>query len=149
MNAYLDALPPVFSEVRSDAMGDGKFRAPRSGRMHRGVDLLVQPSEQVRAPADGVVVRLGRCYPTEPYFGLVEIECGPLVHRVLYVEPSVEAGDEVRLGDTIGVAQDVRERHGERMDPHIHWECRLTDVLLDTGERNHHQVWINPLTLKL
>jgi len=143
----LSAFPPVGGGVRNDVCGSGYFGAPRTGRHHKGVDLEVNPGELVVAPADGTVLRLGKCYTNKPHFDLVEIECGPAVHRILYVEPSVKAGDELEAGDPIGVAQDVRDRHGANMVPHVHWEVMLTDVLLDTGERNHHRVWFNPRLL--
>ncbi|MCD4749334.1 MAG: M23 family metallopeptidase [Thermoanaerobaculales bacterium] len=154
MSARLFAFRPVDGALRSDALGDGAFFAPRGTllvsrrkKFHRGVDLLVTPGEHVRAPADGVVVRRGTVYVTGVSFGLVEVACGSVIHRVLYIDPTVAAGDTVRTGSTIGLAQDLRLRYGPRIKPHIHWETMLTGVLLDKGKKNHHKVWVNPLTL--
>ena len=125
-------------EIRSDGAGDGAFGASRvsgSGRYgHRGVDTMVVPGTSVRAPVSGRVARLGYCYAGEPY-RLVIIGVSDWEVRVLYALcPEDLVGRMVRIGQHIGIAQDVSQRNSYAamgMLPHLHTEIRHAGELVD------------------
>ena len=88
--------------IRTDAKGDGRFDARRSGsRRHRGVDLAAKLHSPVRAIRSGTVIQVGE------HRGLgrfVEIEHRNRV-RSLYAhlhESRVALGERVEQGAVIG-----------------------------------------------
>jgi len=144
-----EPLPPMQSPVpnpttRTDSAGDGNPRAPRrrsgtgpDGRPtthtdeHMGVDIDVTPGETVASPVEGVVVDFPDPYRRNPERSdkmqgvTIRTKDGDEV-TIFYVEPpaSLKKGAKVQPGDPIGRAQDVRDVHGPKMDPHIHVEVK-------------------------
>jgi len=93
---------------------------------------LYPGGEGALSPVAGEVIetRSVRC-PPKPYAAdedhLILVDCGEVVARLLHVDPSVEAGDRVRVGDPLGGL--VRSGFfGQWVDNHIH-----------LGFRNHDQ----------
>ena len=147
----LKMFPPTFRGERgADAMGDGRFGASRGSRMHTGRDYKCEPGIGVISPCDGVVGRLGVCYgnkklDNEPTFRLIEIQNESAVIRVLYLRPCVDVGDVVAIGDPIGHAQDLRERYGPTITPHVHVDVRLIHgALCGRGEPLDDVLWLDP-----
>jgi murein DD-endopeptidase MepM/ murein hydrolase activator NlpD len=144
----LRLAPPTGGAVReADAWGSGHFRAPRGERRHKGIDFLAAVGDPVTSPVDGHVRRIGWCYGDDPHYRLVEIETDGAHVRILYVEPSVEAGSAVNRGDLIGHAQDISARYDQGMQNHVHLEMRLTTALLGRGRAPTERVWIDPRLL--
>lgn len=116
--------------IRRDPAGDGRFGAPRRNSAgayeHRGLDTRTTPGDTARAPIAGTLVRTGVCYADDPTYRLVVIVAGTWQCKVLYVLPlDALVGCEVRLGQIVGLAQDVTERKDYRaqgMRPHLHTE---------------------------
>lgn len=137
---------PVQHGIREiDDFGSGRFGASRGSRLHKGIDYLATFGERVGSPCNGVVRRIGRCYSNTAEYKLVEIDTAGAIVRVLYVNPEVRPRDEVRIGDTIGYAQDISKRYGRGMDNHVHLEVRLTNgVLVGKGRAPSEHIWIDP-----
>ena len=116
--------------IRADAAGNGKFQAPRGGRIHRGVDLACSPDIPVQCVVAGLVTKLGYPYEEDLIYRYVEItDRDGLRHRYMYVSPSVSEGDQVEAGSVIGLAQNVAKKHNSGLEPeyqlmipHIHYE---------------------------
>ena len=137
---------PLRHGVREiDDFGSGRFGASRGNRLHKGIDYLATFGERVGSPCNGVVRRIGRCYGDTPEYKLVEIDTAGAIVRVLYVNPQVRPRDVVKIGDTIGYAQDISKRYGRGMDNHVHLEVRLTNgVLVGKGRAPSEYIWIDP-----
>jgi hypothetical protein len=113
--------------------------------MHAGRDYIVKPRGTVRSPVNGTVGRIGQCYADDPVYQLVEIQHELAIIRVLYVEPTVSPGDEVFIGDTIGLAQDITKRYSPAMTNHVHMDVRMVrGVLVGRGEYPDDVVWLDP-----
>jgi len=123
---------PVEHIVRGiDAYGSGDFGASRDAgrRVHRGVDLVAEPGEVVRAPISGAVERIGVAYKGERELQFVEItdlSAGNKA-RVFYVSPSIMVGSKVKSGDILGTAQDLTKRYPNGMTNHVHLEFQMRD----------------------
>ncbi len=85
---------------------------------------LYPGTDAALSPVSGTVrsTRTVRC-PGKPYAAprdhLILIDCGDHVARVLHVDPGVEAGDDVSIGDRLGTL--VRSGFfGRWVDNHIH-----------------------------
>lgn len=111
--------------IRNDTMGLGHFGAPRRNRTHQGLDLVVEPGQPVRSPIAGRFIRTGRPYPDGP-FRLVVVQGEGWDVRLMYVDPdpALVPGAPVKRGQVLGTAQDVRQRYGQAMKPHVHIEVR-------------------------
>ena len=115
-----------------DDWGAGHFKAPRGKRTHKGIDYACYPDTVILSPVGGVVTKLGYPYGDDLSFRYVEItDDQGLKHRLFYVEPGCEPGDEIESGDIIGTAQDIAGRYSKPdkyMKNHIHYE------ILEDGE---------------
>jgi hypothetical protein len=62
----------------------------------------------------------------EPVYRYVQVTTPDrLTTRHLYVEPTVNVGDEVDAGSSVlGTAQDLSKRYDDRMTNHVHVEVR-------------------------
>lgn len=85
---------------------------------------LYPDSDDAVSPVSGEVIatRTVRC-PTQPYAvsedSLILVDCGDYVARVLHVDPTVESGDFVEIGESLGPL--VRSGFfGRWVDNHIH-----------------------------
>ncbi|MBI5120991.1 MAG: M23 family metallopeptidase [Rhodospirillales bacterium] len=96
---------------------------------HTGVDIAVEPGGAVSSPAEGTVERNNiDPYGDRTFKGvLIRTDDGHEV-RVLYVDPSVKAGDRVKAGSPIGTAQDLSKKHKPRgrdkMTNHVHVDVK-------------------------
>ena len=109
-----------------DRHGAGHYGAPRSGRKHQGIDIVVHKNEAVTAYEDGEVTKFGFPYnPADPKKGhlrYIEVTVDNSdKHRYFYVEPLVLVGDTVERGDIIGYAQGLSDVY-PGITQHYHWE---------------------------
>ncbi|MGR4864567.1 M23 family metallopeptidase [Caulobacter sp. LARHSG274] len=125
-----------------DEFGDGNFGARRDGgsRDHEGVDYVATAGQDVRAPISGYVTKIGYAYSGSSDLKFVEITNPALgyVARAFYVTPSVEVGQSVRLGQTIGADQSL-QGHYPGITDHVHLE-----VMQPGGERVNAAALIVP-----
>ncbi|MBF0167704.1 MAG: M23 family metallopeptidase [Alphaproteobacteria bacterium] len=114
--------------------GCGHYEADRDGgRKHKGVDIAVEPGQDVHSPVTGTV----EGPPFDPYgssndmskrgkYKAVSIrtEDGHLV-RVMYIDPDVKSGQKVEAAKTrIGTSQDLSKIYppvgNTKMTNHVH-----------------------------
>lgn len=109
-----------------DAYGYGAFGASRDGgsRPHEGVDYMVDAGQDVVAPVSGFVTKIGFAYADDAHLKFVEITNPAIgyVARVFYVDPTVEVGDTLRLGEVIGRAHGLEAKYPGGMTDHVHLE---------------------------
>lgn len=115
----------------TDDWGDGSFGASRGSRKHKGIDYKADPGDEILAPCDGKVTKLGYPYAPKPgdkiTYRYVEItDHQGYRHRVFYIEPAVNMARQVNKGVMIGTAQDISGKyHRDDRNPminHVHYE---------------------------
>lgn len=125
-----------------DDFGEGQFGARRDGgsRDHEGVDYTAQAGQDVRAPISGYVTKIGYAYAGSTDLKFVEITNPALgyVARAFYVNPDVEVGQTVRLGQAIGRVESL-QGHYPGITDHVHLE-----VMEPGGERVNAAALIVP-----
>jgi murein DD-endopeptidase MepM/ murein hydrolase activator NlpD len=130
-----DFANPTGREPRThDAYGYGRFGASRDGgvRHHEGVDFKAIAGQTVVAPLSGYVTKIGFAYPGDTVLKFVEIT-NPALHyaaRVFYVNPKVEVGDSVAVGQPIGTSHTLQKKYPGGMTDHVHLE-----LMDDDGDR--------------
>jgi len=113
-----------------DVVGAGHYGAPRGNRLHKGVDLITMPGELVKSFTLGEVTKIG--YPYDPsdekrgHLRYVEVSFDGTRFRYFYVQPLVEVGDQVLVGQSIGLSQNLTEVY-PGITPHFHFEVRNSD----------------------
>jgi murein DD-endopeptidase MepM/ murein hydrolase activator NlpD len=128
------ANPTGQATRKTDAYGCGDFGASRDGgvRKHEGVDFMADAGQSLVAPISGYVTKIGFAYPGDSSLKFVEIT-NPALHyaaRVFYIDPQVEVGQAVHLGQSIGVHHTLERKYPGGMTDHVHLE------IIDThGER--------------
>jgi len=120
--------------LRNDTMGSGFFLAPRKGRPHFGCDFKCTPNQHVYAPINGEITRQFLVYGDSTHFRGIEIQGWVEIYqkhikalaRLMYVDLChFMLNQEVKAGDKIAYAQNIRERYGATMLPHVHCEIYL------------------------
>lgn len=110
----------------SDAYGYGVFGAPRDGgtRPHLGVDFKATAGQPVKAPISGFVTKIGFAYSGDATLKFVEVTNPALRYqaRVFYVDPTVEVGEAVHLGQPVGTSHTLRDKYPGGMTDHVHLE---------------------------
>lgn len=133
-----DGAPDFFNPTGGvprghDEFGDGQFGARRDGgsRDHEGVDYVAKAGQDIAAPISGYVTKIGYAYAGSTDLKFVEISNPALgyIARAFYVNPGVEVGQTVRLGETIGRDQSL-QKHYPGITNHVHLE-----VMEPGGER--------------
>lgn len=122
-----DFANPTGHEARGhDAYGRGDFGARRDGgtRRHEGVDFIAKAGQAVAAPISGYISKIGYAYAGDSRLKFVEVTNPALNYaaRVFYVKPSVQIGDAVAVGDTIGRAHSLQKKYPGGMTDHVHLE---------------------------
>lgn len=113
-----------------DAFGSGAYGSPREGgkRKHNGIDFLSNPGDELCSHIQGKVTKLGYPYADTKEFRYVEITNSVgFAHRFFYVEPSVKVGEEILIGEKIGVSQNLGTRY-KGIPNHFHYEvCKYVN----------------------
>ena len=116
-------------KIRSDSQGDGHYLAKRGNRLHRGVDYIVKPFEEVYAPFDCKVIRIARPYSGDTYYKGLVIQSDNIALKIFYISPVLNLiGKKVKAGTVIAYAQDISKKYSEKMTPHIHVEVMDMNV---------------------
>jgi murein DD-endopeptidase MepM/ murein hydrolase activator NlpD len=127
-NSVIEGTPELQPVPGSILSGFGYRIGPFTGKeeFHQGVDIPAPIGTKIRAPADGVVIFVGRM---GGYGKLIVIDHGnsyKTVYGHLH-EFDVEVGDRVRKGDYIGEVGNT----GRSTGSHLHYEVRLNDVAVN------------------
>ena len=91
--------------------------------MHEGLDIAARMSSEVIAPADGIVIRVGRSFGLGV---LLEIDHGyGVVTRYGHNSKNlVKVGDHVKRGQVISYVGNT----GRSTGPHVHYEVLLNSI---------------------
>lgn len=126
-------------ERGKDSWGNGMFGAPRGTRLHMGVDFAAWPESILLSPVKGKVTKHGYPYGDDLSYRYIQIvDRNGWRHRFFYVEPLADLGTSVKVGDEIGIVQDITHRYRipKGMVPHIHYEIIDVDGLyIDPSRR--------------
>jgi murein DD-endopeptidase MepM/ murein hydrolase activator NlpD len=122
-----DFANPTGQDTRGhDAYGYGEFGASRDGgsRRHQGVDFMAEAGQTVVAPISGYVTKIGHAYAGDENLKYVEIANPALRYeaRVFYVNPSVDVGQAVHVGEPVGVMHSLQAKYPGGMTDHVHLE---------------------------
>ncbi|CAN7264158.1 M23 family metallopeptidase [Phenylobacterium sp. LjRoot219] len=122
-----DFANPTGKDTRKeDAYGHGEFGASRDGgsRRHEGVDFIADAGQSVAAPISGYVSKLGFAYADDANLKFVEITNPALRYtaRIFYVDPEVEVGQAVQVGQRIGAHHTLERKYPGGMTDHVHLE---------------------------
>lgn len=114
-----------------DTTGNGWYGAKRGYRKHKGVDFVGVPGDNIYACESGRV-RVGNVYSGSTKMKLVEIKNKIYKVQQMYVQPIVNTGDYVEVGQIIGTLQDVAKYHdSNKMKPHCHVSVWKYGLLTD------------------
>lgn len=115
--------------IRVDTSGNGNYGEVRKGHKHQGIDLLVTPGTDIKAPLDGKVIKIGLAYADDKRFNSFHIELkNGVILKLLYVKPLFKVGDTVKENDVIATSQNIAGKYGGSMKNHVHVE------LLENGK---------------
>ena len=130
------ANPTNNVERGRDGGGSGKYGASRNEGLgtntHWGADYVGTPGQNVAAVHFGEVVSIGNAYRGDPRFKMIDIQTfdsfikSPLI-GMGYVSPAdgIHPGAFVVPGQTIGTMQNIQERVGTKVTPHVHIQIHL------------------------
>lgn len=125
-------ISPTGKGIRNDRAGLGHYHAARGLRLHKGMDFLCDPGQNVICPlASAEVIRLAYPYPDQGYEGLL-IRSPSLTIKIFYLIPADDILHKIlSQGDLIGTAQDITKRYNDhRMLPHIHMQIESANPAL-------------------
>jgi len=125
-------------KIRMDASGSGRFGSSRGGgsRQHNGVDLEVTKGQPIYAPFAGTITKQAYPYENDRKFtGLHLTRQDGIKVKMFYMLPKPGLiGKAVTAGQEIGRAQDISEKYGAPMKPHIHVEVWNGTTLMNPEE---------------
>lgn len=133
------ASPVAGFDIRDcDPHGCGYYGASRKRDgvsvpgAHNGIDVVVQPGEEVYAPISGKVRTLF-VYSGFTQMKGIEITSDNMKLKMFYVSPvDLQTGDIIVRGEFVGYAQDIASYHNAAsMTPHIHVELYIDGVAVD------------------
>jgi hypothetical protein len=136
-------------------MGKGQFGAPRGERTHRGIDLAYQPwgkpqEQSVVAPCNCIFVRESRPYTDGKYRGVL-LKTNDIQIKMFYFAPleTLDKHAVIIKGQLLGYGQDISEKYGSDMVPHLHMEVAFLPFTLlnHKGEWNTGLVYVDPQLL--
>lgn len=118
----------------TDCHGSGHFGAPRGNRTHKGLDFSCPSKTSVHSHVGGIVTKLGFPYANHLEYRYVEVrDQNGFFHRFFYVEPFVERGDRIFIGDKLGETQELGCLY-EGITEHFHYEV----IKYDRGDKIYY-----------
>jgi RHS repeat-associated protein len=127
-----------------DTGGCGTYNAPRNeglGDTHHGQDYLGTVGQNIFAIHDGTLTYIGFAYPGNNTLRSMDFKApGGITFQELYIQPgaNMKIGTFVVKGQVIGTMQNVQDRVGTRVPPHIHVGIKIG------GERVNPSYFIQP-----
>jgi murein DD-endopeptidase MepM/ murein hydrolase activator NlpD len=122
----LASTPSIWPVRGYLSSGYGRRSDPFTGEpgFHPGIDISAPPGTEIKAPADGVVVSVGR---RGAYGKAIVIDHGfDIITRYGHMQDyNVRPGQRVRRGDVVGFVGNT----GRSNAPHVHYEVWVRDKL--------------------
>lgn len=118
----------------NDVHGSGAYGASRGSRVHKGVDIACYKGSEVLSVSDGIVTKIG--YPYDPnnkkkgHLRYVQVTFGGSDFRYFYIYPTVGIGDNVKIGDALGITQGLSDIY-EGITDHFHFEIKEKGVYIN------------------
>jgi len=125
-------ISPTDREIRNDRAGAGRYHAPRSGRLHSGLDFLCFPGQNIVCPiSNAEAIRYAYPYEDKSYSGIF-LRNSHFDLMIFYFTPADDIfGKPLSQGEVIGTAQDITQRYDSPfMKPHIHMQIDSADPAL-------------------
>ena len=123
--SLLASTPSIWPTKGWVTSGFGYRISPYTGvrEMHEGLDIAARMSSEVIAPADGIVIRVGRSFGLGV---LLEIDHGyGVVSRYGHNSKNlVKVGEHVKRGQVISYVGNT----GRSTGPHVHYEVLLNGI---------------------
>ncbi|WP_417443755.1 peptidoglycan DD-metalloendopeptidase family protein [Joostella sp.] len=120
---------------KCDPKGCGNFGASRGNHTHRGIDFHVIPNQQIKAPFPCTVNRYGYPYSDDSSYKLIEIVgTGAYSNyraKIMYINTFLSIGDKIDKGDLLCTADDITQKYGSEMTPHVHFELYVNNELVN------------------
>ena len=120
----------------TDKFGNGAFGASRDGgaRKHEGVDIVTIDGEPFYSLNEGVISKLGYVYKGNYTFRYVQVsKNNGEAWRYFYLQPEVELGLKIKVGDKLGVTQSLQFKY-PGITPHVHFEIMKNGEYIDPTE---------------
>lgn len=118
-----------------DAFGCGYFGASRGERDHKGIDFVVTPNQNIKAPFDCEITRYGFPYIDDQDQKLIVIQglknYAEYYAKIMYINPVHQIGEKFKKGEVLCTAGDISSKYGSGMTPHVHFELYKNGVLVD------------------
>lgn len=139
-------LNPTGKGIRDfDDYGSGYFGAPRGKRVHKGVDFICAPGQDILAPISGQIVREAFPYANDLSYrgclivsGLAQVKMFYMtLHHTILQRLKRHELVEVEQGTSIGKAQNIANKYKDAdktMTPHVHLELKITQPTLVNPE---------------
>lgn len=128
--------------LRNDNAGQGHFGASRKKKVngkivrykHNGTDYTAYKYQPVYSPITGQITRIAQPYSFDSRWKGCEIigtgNYAAYAVKMFYMIPAI-VPLYVIAGQEIGLMQDISEKWGKGMTPHLHIEVRKNGVLID------------------
>ncbi len=137
-------IPPI---RKGDIWGSGEYLAPRTKNVngkivqyhHKGVDYCCYPDSVFSSDLEGTVEKLWYAYgpaSKKKEYRSITIRIDPQTYvKYLYIFPSVVEGETIKVGDVLGITQDLT-KHFKGMTPHYHFEVWIE------GQHVNPDIWL-------
>lgn len=128
-------ISPTGKGIRHDPAGRGDYLAPRGSDIHRSLDFVCTPGQQVVCPINRCqAVRCADPFGDREYSGVL-LRSNRIEILLFYLCIHEEVfGKTLFQGDIIGLAQDITKRYidgpediDNKMQPHIHLQVDSID----------------------
>jgi hypothetical protein len=90
---------------------------------------MCEPGQNILMPVDGLIARISLPYKDDLKWQGALIVNSRIEIKMWYFHPIAEIGKEYKIGEVIGVAQDIGEKY-EGVTPHIHLRIVKIDPML-------------------
>ena len=141
--AFTKKKTPIITLFRSkqtrrgcDGGGCGNYGASRDNgtRKHEGLDILCEVGGKVFAPFDTIVQREVKPYASDARFNGLQLFAKEknIILKIMYFKAlSHLVGQTIKAGALIGYAQNISEKYGASVPPHLHIEIFKNGVQID------------------
>lgn len=132
MNSLKKIISPTGKGIRTrDKWGSGFYNSSRDAglRLHKGIDLICYPGQDIIMPISGLIVREAKPYSNKDFSGCL-IRASWIEIKMFYFNLNKDLLNKwVAEGKPIGTAQDISKEY-PGITSHIHLEIVSIDPSL-------------------